>query len=290
MEWFISEPSLCEMKHGAMSLAHHRHDTSCTPDDDDEDLGLARNSSLRRNMMIRPITSKNPSGRIVARLTRASESEMNFHMLEKAQGEKETKKTKSKMSLRNSLKNIFSIKKRYRSGGKSRNSETSTTTASSALASLATATSTSTSNACCGGGAGLGATKSSTTISTATATANYRVVYTDGGGSLSSEQRVALMQNASNLSGGCIVSAGTSFTASTTNINNICTGGGGSGGQGHHITSTSTSRNMNGSSSNNASCCSSELKALGISPLLQYLHRMPSYLELIMFSVRETTV
>ena len=191
MEWFISEPSLCEMKHGAMSLAHHRHDTSCTPDDDDEDLGLARNSSLRRNMMIRPITSKNPSGRIVARLTRASESEMNFHMLEKAQGEKETKKTKSKMSLRNSLKNIFSIKKRYRSGGKSRNSETSTTTASSALASLATATSTSTSNACCSGGAGLGggATTSSTTISTATATANYRVVYTDGGGTLSSESK-----------------------------------------------------------------------------------------------------
>ncbi|CAL8110714.1 unnamed protein product [Orchesella dallaii] len=247
LDWFISEPSLCEIKHGGVV----RHDVVVTPD---EESGRSRaSSSLRRNMMIRPMTTNPSGGRVIARLQRASESEMNLHMLEKSAEVKEKagKGSKGKMSLRNSLKNIFSIKKRYRSGGKSR-SENSTNFTS-------TTASTST---------------TSTTISTATATANYRVVYTADGSSHNSEQRVALLKNASHLPS-CLVSAGTSFTASTTNINNIC--------------SSATTTSTNTSSSHN-NLCSSELKALGISPLLQYLHRMPSYLELIMFSVRETTV
>jgi hypothetical protein len=39
-----------------------------------------------------------------------------------------------------------------------------------------------------------------------------------------------------------------------------------------------------------ASTSTNEMKGISISPLIQYLHRMPSYLELVMFSVRETTV
>lgn len=249
LEWFISEPSLCEMKHGV----HHRHAAVVTPDD--EDISLTRNSSLRRNMMIRPMTT-HPTGRAMVRLTRTSESEMNLHALEKG-NDKDTRppKNKSKMSLRTSLKNIFSIKKRYRSGGNKSASRSESTPPAS----------------CCTAAPTSAAATSSATISTTTATANYRVVYTDGGKAGSAnEQRVALLKNAANFPG-CLVSAGTTFTSSTTNINNIC----------------NTTITPNAS---NSTCCPNELKALGISPLLQYLHRMPSYLELLVFSVRETTV
>lgn len=278
LEWFISEPSLCEMKNGNSVVARHRHDASVTPDEEDS-MHLARtSSSLRRNMIIRPMTT-HPSGRVVARLTRASESEMNLHMLEKSGDKDRAPKTKNKMSLRNSLKNIFSIKKRYRSGGSSSNKNSASRKNSNDNSAVASTTANSASSTSC-------CANSTTTISTATATANYRVVYTDGG--KNSEQRVALLKNATNLPS-CLVSAGTSFTASMTNINNICTTTSSTSNNGHqHHTSNAT--NAVAAANSSTICCSSELKALGISPLLQYLHRMPSYLELIMFSVRETTV
>jgi len=54
-----------------------------------------------------------------------------------------------------------------------------------------------------------------------------------------------------------------------------------------HIALSSSSTHLSPSFGSNST---SDLKNIGISPLMQYLHRMPSYLELIMFSVRETTV
>lgn len=171
-DWFLSQPSLCDGQ------------------DDEADVEFPNNKSsvgsshtvVRNNVMIRPLSSAQGGSRYVARIQRgSSESEMNLHMIGGTTTPPSLEQHKKKTSLRTSLKNIFSLKKRYKN------------------------------------------------LSESTVRNDYRVLYSD---------KVA--------------------KSSVT----------------HTQLSTKTTLT----------------RAISISPLIQYYHRMPSYLELVMFSVRETTV
>ncbi|XP_035715204.1 uncharacterized protein LOC110859364 isoform X2 [Folsomia candida] len=102
-DWFLSQPSLCDGQ------------------DDEADVEFPNNKSsvgsshtvVRNNVMIRPLSSAQGGSRYVARIQRgSSESEMNLHMIGGTTTPPSLEQHKKKTSLRTSLKNIFSLKKR----------------------------------------------------------------------------------------------------------------------------------------------------------------------------------
>ena len=118
-DWTTSEPRLCSSSTKILSLQRQNLIPSTTPD-----------SIIRNNVLVRPLTSTSQhphsQGKYVARIQRGSEPELNSLVPSTSEGRSgERDPSKKRTSLRTSLKNIFSLKKRY-SGVRGRGESTTT--------------------------------------------------------------------------------------------------------------------------------------------------------------------